>query len=257
MNVGRVLSYLGLTILSFWMISGSWTMAQNDTTRHAPSAKNGGSGYISLGYQVLEVDPVNQRLQQAPPEYTTLPDRFVSFGGGGHVLLNSWLIGGEGHGFSGSRSAPHSYRVNVDGGYGFFNLGYRFSRLGLIDIAPIVGVGGGSVEMTLSSSLNNPSFNEITAMPERQSTLTSSSFLVKVSTELSHEIRRGSKTKESGSTDILTLHLRAGYIFGPLSDKWEMNGETVSDGPSSGLKGAFFRISVGFGGYEQRSRVTK
>ena len=68
-----------------------------------------------------------------------------SNGGGGHVIANRWVLGGEGHGVFGPGNA---------GGFGFVNLGYAVVMTDLLVLYPLLGVGGGSLTREASPSVS-------------------------------------------------------------------------------------------------------
>jgi hypothetical protein len=68
-----------------------------------------------------------------------------SAGGGGHIITDKWLIGGEGHSSFGSENA---------GGYGFFNVGYLVVKKDFVMVYPMLGLGGGSMTSTATSEVS-------------------------------------------------------------------------------------------------------
>ena len=108
-----------------------------------------------------------------------------SVGGGGHLLNNKFIIGGEGHSSFGPDNA---------GGYGFFDVGYAALTSNIFILYPVIGIGGGAMTRSVEPSV-------------------SSGALLNPAVGFDYLIHRKSK---SG----ILLGLRLGYIFTLYSDNW-------------------------------------
>lgn len=110
-----------------------------------------------------------------------------STGGGGHGIINRWILGGEGHSYFGPANA---------GGYGFLNIGYLVFPMDSLLVYPLIGLGGGSMTREASPSVSKCALvNPSVAMD----------FLIPVG------------KKASGGV----VGLRAGYTFTVYSDTFD------------------------------------
>jgi hypothetical protein len=101
---------------------------------------SGGLGYFMIGYASLDLGNMNSLFKENG--YPELNNSSFTFGGGGHFIFKNFIIGGEGHGISGSKSSNTHYDVKMGGGYGFFNLGYILYHNPTVNVYPLLGIGG-------------------------------------------------------------------------------------------------------------------
>ena len=94
--------------------------------------EKGGAGYFAGGIGWLL-------------EYPDETSFLYSTGGGGHIITDKWLIGGEGHASFGDTA----------GGYGFFNVGYLIVEKDFVMVYPILGLGGGSMSSATTSDVSS------------------------------------------------------------------------------------------------------
>jgi len=94
--------------------------------------EKGGAGYFAGGVGWLL-------------EYPDETSFLYSTGGGGHIITDMWLIGGEGHASFGETA----------GGYGFFNVGYLVVKKEFVMVYPILGLGGGSMTSATSETVSS------------------------------------------------------------------------------------------------------
>ena len=80
----------------------------------------GGFGYFMSGYQILNLEGINDAFKTSG--FPEINNGSITVGGGGHYLFNNWLIGGEGYGLLGGSAENNLYKVIHAGGYGFFNI---------------------------------------------------------------------------------------------------------------------------------------
>ncbi len=205
---------------------------------------NGGGGYFIFGHNVLDIKNFNDTLKNNG--YSTMSDSFVSFGGGGHAIIDNLVIGGEGHGLSGrEEDIGNDYKASIKAGYGFFNIGYVIFNVENLSIYPLLGIGGGGIDVKISE-ISSPSFNDILNNPERSVELTTGGILISLSLCTEYLLSLGEGY--GGTKGGIIVGLRIGYTWSP-SYNWTLDGSNIPGSPNVGINGYFIRLSIGFGGF--------
>lgn len=205
---------------------------------------SGGGGYFIFGHNVLDIENFNTALKNNG--YNTMSNNFVSFGGGGHAVINNLVIGGEGHGLTGKEEdIGNGYKASINAGYGFFDIGYIFFDIENLHIYPLLGIGGGGIDVKISE-ISSPSFNDILNNPRRSAQLTTGGLLISLSlcTEYLLSLGEGYSNTKGG----ILLGLRLGYTWSP-NYNWTLDGSNIPGSPNVGINGYFIRLSIGFGGF--------
>ena len=214
-----------------------------------PEEERGGGGYFQGGYMMLDMDELNASLVGAG--LPALDDGFATLGGGGYgVVADRILLGGEGHALIGSKedTPDGTFQVSAGGGYGLFRVGYlAFSQAG-IDVWPMVGIGGGGMNLRIIER-SAPTFDEVLADPLRGSSLTTGSFLADVSIAANYRILIEDDEEDPDEEEEVggfLIGVQAGYTFAPGQSSWDLdmiNG--VAGGPDFRIQGPYVRISIG------------
>lgn len=212
--------------------------------------RQAGKGYFFVGSGTLDIDKLNSRL--AGKGYPKFSDSFLTVGGGGHGIVNRFIIGGEGMAFvTEDREtiiSGKTYKNSLTGGCGFFDIGYSaYSHRGL-SIYPILGIGGGGFSLNITDR-SAPNFDDILSAPARSSHLSSASFLLSISVGADYLLNFEQRPDRTGG---LILGLRVGYIFAPVTGNWSIDNIEVFGGPKTGMNGLFFHFMIGGGGSEPR-----
>jgi hypothetical protein len=210
--------------------------------------RRGGEGCFSIGWTRIDVGPLNDVLQ--PLGYERLGANALSLGGSGHSFIGRLLIGGQGHGLlTGGRDANllvGPFRTRLHQGYGFFDIGWVAVRTGEMELAPLLGIGGGATQLTITDRATAP-FGDVARDPRRSSRLTRSAFLLDLGAALTRFIPLGDSPR---GTHGLVVGVRAGYVLAPAEGEWRDGDVELVGGPDSGLAGPYVRIL--FGGRGQR-----
>ena len=201
-----------------------------------------GCGYFILGGSNFDFGTLNSRLQTSG--YSKVPDDFLSFGGGGHIFKNRWIIGGEGHGFLPRESENSTYRITVKGGYGFLNLGYFLHQTAHLSLYPMIGFGGGGIRLKIEEK-SNPSFNDVLDDPGRNSEISMLSLLLNFSLGMDYQSKINKEEKHSS---VWIAGFRIGYILDLEQGKWMMGRKSLSGAPAITITGPYARLLIGFGG---------
>jgi len=213
---------------------------QENTTEEK---EKGGLGYAMFGMGMLDIENLNTRLQASG--YGSISDNFSSFGGGGHAIVDRFIIGGEGNVLLGKETSSGEYKFSMTASYGFFNLGYIIYRIQDLNIYPLLGIGGGGISLKIAEQGTAPAFDEILENPRRSSELSTSAFLINLAIGADYLLELGKKEKERGG---LVFGLRAGYTFALFKDDWYMNENQVPGAPELGITGPYIRFMFGGGG---------
>lgn len=199
-----------------------------------------GDGYFAIGTYLIDLTPLNDRLDNAG--YPTFASEMISIGGGGYGVVNRILLGGEGHGLITADQGFNGRNVTVGGGYGLFTLGYLFRPHSSVRVFPQLGFGGGGLQLEIGSQGSADQFDDILDDPTRSATIGKTSMLVSIGAGLEYEF--SGPDEESG----LRLGLRAGYLLSPLNSDWQLDEMTLSGGPDATMQGPFLRLTIGGGG---------
>jgi len=210
-------------------------------------------GFFQAGYQTPDVDGLNAALSGAGlPEFD---DGFLTLGGGGFFTAGRFLIGGEGHGMlTGEETTlDGEFRNRLTGGYGMFNLGYAAWSDGPLDLYPILGIGGGGMQLEIIER-SAPVFDDVLADPGTSTRLSSGGLLLSASLGLDYRFGAGRSPDrdpdaeadgEGGDSGFL-LGVRAGWVWAPGDVIWELDQlNDVAGGPATAPTGFHLRISIG------------
>lgn len=205
-----------------------------------------GQGYFYIGASTVDVEKLNRSLNAFG--YPELADRVISMGGGGHTFINRLVIGGQGHALIGKSYdvtvRNTQYKTSLNGGIGFFNVGYLLTRGGNLKVYPMLGIGGGGIELSIIEK-QPPAFEQILQQPNRSSRLSKGVFLVNLS--LGVDFLVVTKADEEG-TRTLVMGLELGYTVTPLASGWEAESMEITGGPDVGVTGPYVRFKIGGGG---------
>ena len=205
---------------------------------------SGGLGYFMIGYTGFNLGEMNTQFKDNG--YPELTNGSLTFGGGGHFIINNFIIGGEGHGLLGGSSSNSNYSINMGGGYGFFNLGYNLYHNPTVNIYPLLGFGGGGVTIGMTDKSKTPeNFNDLLENPARESYITNGGFMINFSIGADFFVL-ANKTKNASGGWIMGI--KAGYIYNASGNDWYFNNEKITGSPNAGISGPYVRLTIGGGG---------
>ncbi|MEO1713463.1 MAG: hypothetical protein AAFU60_09030, partial [Bacteroidota bacterium] len=98
----------------------------------------GGSGGFMFGFRTFDADAYQFFVQENGPQ---LGDNLLQVGGEGYVLINRLVIGGGGYYLGGDEVETGDLAYEIDGGGGYFNVGYLVYKTDQIFAFPYVGAG--------------------------------------------------------------------------------------------------------------------
>ncbi len=204
----------------------------------------GGSGYFMIGMNHVSLSSLNSQYEGAGFESFS-PD-FLSLGGGGHWIFRHFLIGGEGYGLSGKAVTSRGFRNQIMGGMGFFNLGYILFSSENFFLYPLLGLGGGAMNIRMTSTSETPSFHQVLQNPKNETLLEKGGFIINLSLGAEYLINFSPVNKGG-----IILGIRLGYLLMPAKSSWRMNTVEISGGPDVGWDGAYFKLLIGMGGFRK------
>jgi hypothetical protein len=208
--------------------------------------QHGGKGYFMLGWTGLELDDLNTALEAQG--YPGFGKDFLTIGGGGHAMLGRLVLGGHGHAFRGGDETVSlggiNYNTSLDGGAGFFDMGFIAYAHDGFTLTPMVGLGGGGYELEILER-EAPTFNEVLQDPGRSSRMSNSAFLIDAGAQFDFIITGGHRRHGRGG---ILLGVRAGWVFAPWVGNWSLESQEIAGGPDVGPTGPYVRFLIGGGG---------
>jgi hypothetical protein len=214
--------------------------AQDDVGAETPGT---GQGFFMIGWQKLDLDELNERLIAAG--FPSMSEDFLSLGGGGWWMGDRFLIGGEGHALLGSdeTTSGGGFKTRIEGGYGQLDLGFPVYRGDRLDVAPILGIGGGSVSVDLLER-GSPLFDDVLTDPRTGARLTAEGFNLDLSVAVTWRLTRS--VDDDGDEGGFAVGLRGGYAYSLGDWEWKLNDDTeVPGGPQLGTRGVYLRLMLG------------
>lgn len=209
---------------------------------------SGGEGYFMVGMQKIDVKNLNSLLRVY--DYPVLDESYTSIGGGGYGLVNNFVIGGEGHGLIGSEVSNQNYKVNLTAGYGMFNIGYLLHNDSGLKIFPLVGFGGGGIELRINEKASLD-FTDVLSNPKRGSSLSLGGLMLNVGLNGNYVINFNEEKSFGG----ILIGLSAGYTYFLKLGNWTLFESDISGGPDIGISGFYLRFNIGGGGSVKYSSI--
>lgn len=209
-----------------------------------------GRGYFSIGWASLDLNELNSQL--IGRGYASFPETRLTIGGGGHGIRGRWVLGGEGQALIGkSQDATRggqNYETVLNGGYGFFNVGYLAAKRGHLHAYPFAGIGGAGAQLQIRES-SAPTFDDVLRDPGRGASMTAGGLVLQVGVAVDQLfVLRSQESAAQNRQSGLVFGIRVGYVFMPAQSAWRLNSTRVAAGPDMGLGGPYVRFVVGGGG---------
>ncbi len=227
-------------ILCISLLCGTFVQGQEIASA---SSEKGGVGYSMFGRSILDLGDLNSKLENSG--YPAMSENFFSVGGGGHAIIhNRWIIGGEGHTLLGEEATHENYMQSITGGYGFFDLGYILFSIKDLRVYPLLGLGGGGMNLKIREDITSISMDNILDNPGRGAELTTAGFLFNLGGGIDYLFTFG---KDDITRGGMFLGVRAGYTISAFKGKWMMDGIEISGAPEIGMKGPYIRFLIGGG----------
>lgn len=206
--------------------------------------KQEGSGSFNIGYANLS----NSDFQKFLPEgFGQLSESYLLLGGEGYALKGNFLMGGSGQAIIGKDESNNNLKTEVSGGMGFLNLGYAIINNEKLKIFPMLGIGGGGMELRISED-TDLSLTNIIEEPGREITLEVANFILDFSVGLDYipTLYMAKNGKEGGG---FKTGIRVGYLLGFNNDNWEYGGGDIKGAPDFSLNSFYVKLVIGGYGF--------
>ncbi|MCP5105071.1 MAG: hypothetical protein GY950_16910, partial [bacterium] len=204
------------------------------------------AAYIMGGINTFDLLNLNNYLEKR--DYPIVSKQYFSFGLGGHVIHNKFILGIEIKKFLEIRKiTAQQFTTFLSGKYSLLNTGYlMYSKKGLM-MYPLFGVGVGEMKLKVIEK-NIKSFNDINSY-HRYNSARTHSFLVNLGFGMDYFFNFDKKKKGKNN---LMFGLRAGYLISAIKFEWKVNHILVADGPRIGLTGPYIHLAIGLGGWVEK-----
>lgn len=204
--------------------------------------EHGCRGFFIPGVRMMELKSLSSVLEDKG--YGKISESFFSLGGGGFGVIGKVIVGGEGHGIIGKNVYSESFKTSIKGGYGLFDLGYMIYSKNFLNIYPILGIGGGSINLKIVEK-GEAAFEEIMEDPKRGVNLSTSGFLLNISLTIDRLLKMKERERCGGG---LTYGIRIGYLLAPFRNDWRMDKIKIHSGPKISFRGPYIALLFGGGG---------
>ncbi len=205
---------------------------------------DGAMGYFMFGGNAFDLEPLNSRL--AEKGYSAFSDELYSLGGGGHIVIGDFIIGGQGHGLFARETSSGDFKLSLNAGYGTFDIGYILFSPGHFKVYPMIGVGYGGMQLKIVERRPSSPFDDVLEDPRRNVELRTGSLILDFSLGTAYTIDFSDDEDSEGG---FILGVQAGYTLYPFKGTWKMDELDVTDGPELGITGPYVHVMLGFGGF--------
>jgi hypothetical protein len=205
--------------------------------------KESGWGYFVLGGGIMDIKALGSRLESKG--YPKPSENFISLGGGAHSTFDRLVIDIEGSGFIGGEVSNERYRVSISGGSGVFNIGYIIYSISDLMLYPLLGLGGGGMNLKILERGTTPSFDEVLDSARKRIELSKIGLLINLAFGSDYPlIFEEDERQRSG----VLLGFRVGYVLDPIRGDLNMDGVGIFGGPQVGIAAPYIRLLIGIGG---------
>jgi len=199
-----------------------------------------GAAFVAAGGTRVETSELDDWL--AARSYPTFGRAAVALGLGGYrTLSNGVMLGVEAQGLIIGSESHEDGVIGLGGGYATLGVGYAFEVSPRVRFYPRLGVGPGGMALWVEED-ERPDFDDALAGgppgADRSPNLSRDGVVV--------DLGAGAELLFARSGGVL-VGLRAGYLMGPLTDRWETYESEVSGGPHASIAGPYVRILAGWG----------
>ena len=217
-------------------------------------AQDGIYGSFTVGQKIVNLDPLNERLQD--PNGLNVDVEFVNnywiLGGEGHIILGKhFVIGGKGVAMWNEEEVPDTNQtIKIVGGMGIGSLGYAFLAGSEKQIRLIPQVGLGVSSFLLQNKLDfDADFNNALE-DDKRSALTKVGLALDVALAFDWYIKLIELVKIIPGLGFGPLiHAEAGYTIIPGNTEWvrDYNDAGYGQEPDLSFNGFYFNVGLGIG----------
>lgn len=241
---------LTAVVASLAMLAAPVAARAQDCACGAPVYPARWSVFVSTGGGFVQTDGINALLGAA--SYFAVSDDAIGFGGGAFTSWGPLRLGAEHVRLdAGSESTPGGRSARLESQYSTLVVGWDLRPRGRLSIAPSLGVGRGSFDLTVGDRAGGaaapvapaPTFAEVLTSPGTESRIRGAHWVYEpmLAAELLVVRQRAQRRG-------ITLGVRAGYRVAPNRPDWTYRGVAVSGGPVDQAAGPIVRLTIGVGG---------
>lgn len=204
----------------------------------------GGLGGGDFGAKWMDLGELNKMLNDN--NLPTFSNPAFYTGGGGYALIGKTLYGGEGYGITLSEKAD-DYTVELDVGYGLFDIGYLIYAKQSLRVYGMGGVGFGGMTFKVSEFPDSKKFEDLLTDYHENLFISGPIPIFKIGFGADYILT----FKASSSTGGFAIGISAGYVFAPFDPigGWKLSDTSVSNVPKFGPTGPYITIKIGGGGF--------
>ena len=201
-----------------------------------------GAAYISAGISLMSTGALDDRLDERG--YPTFGRSATAFGIGGYrVLSSSVMLGLEANPFFIGEESRAEGDVSLGGGFATLGVGYAIPITRRVRVYPRIGIGAGGLTMEFETATDSVDFDDMLDAPtpapiEPDAALSRDGIVF--------DVGGGAELLTGGNGGVL-IGLRAGYLFAPWDDEWDLvyQGHAIG-GPDASIAGPYVRLAVGW-----------
>ena len=203
-----------------------------------------GSGSFNIGYAQINNTDFQAFL---PGDYPSIGENYFLIGGEGYGLKENFLFGMSGQALLGGKQSNGGISTKISGGMGFLHFGYTVVNQDRIKLFPMLGIGGGSMELRISED-SGVSLGDIVSDPGREVSLSVGNVILDFALGMDYlpywEVEENGQ--EGGG---IKTGIRIGYMLGFNNDKWEYGGGEIGGAPNFGLSSFYVKLVIGGHGF--------
>lgn len=192
------------------------------------SQENNSRVYVILGLNSIPIENLNTQLRGNG--YNELGSSHITLGFGGNANLGRFLIGGEGYYLRSSPKESNNVQISMVGSLGYFYGGYQVLSKEKFYLAPIVGFGGGGVQVDIDSNVNTSLANYLSNNYSKK--LGTGNFIVHTGLRGGFDISKN-----------FEIDLGIGYNIGFNGSNWDTVNGSLSDSVSDKIGGFYSMIT--------------
>lgn len=198
-----------------------------------------GAGFVSVGAARTSTAGLDDWLDARA--YPTFGRTAVTIGLGGYRLLSSGVMfGAEAQGFIIGDARHDAGHMGLGAGYATLGVGYAFEPSPRVRLYPRIGAGPGGMALWFEDP-DTLDFEDVvqnrTPAPARGPNLARDGLVL--------DLGAGAELMPAAPGGLL-IGVRAGWLTGPFTDRWEMYEHEVSGGPDASITGPYARVIVGW-----------
>ena len=224
---------------AFLFLVCSLTTAKAQETPQTCSRYCGGFGYFTFSNEMINLNELNQSLEQSG--FGSFGTSMPSWGGGGMFVLGNFMIGGQGAGYFSQTKTSDNSAAQLSAGYGQASVGYLFRTTKRSILYPVVGIGGGGMDLNMGPNSSPGEFSQQLKSPSGMMNASAGGWFLTAELTFNHFFL-------ASELQGFFVGARAGYRYSPEAWTFGTNGQAFNDSPGVNLNGLYLTLLLGGGG---------